>query len=73
MQARRLNPPEDVWRSRQCCIAGVALTGLRDAYVAMVASRGPAAGRRVASSGGLREYLIAYCDSLDRRDPKDVQ
>ncbi len=48
MAARRLKPPEDRAQIETALHRCVALTGLADAYVAMVASRATSAGRPMA-------------------------
>jgi branched-chain amino acid aminotransferase len=73
MQARRLNPPEDRVAIEAVLHRCVALTGLRDAYVAMVASRGRprvAGSRRPADC---ENHLIAYAIPWIDVIPKDVQ
>jgi branched-chain amino acid aminotransferase len=73
MQARRLRPPEDRARIETILHRCVALTGLADAYVAMVALRGrpnPPGSRRPADC---QNHFIAYALPWVDVIPKDVQ
>jgi len=73
MRARRLDPPETLERMAAILHRCVALTGLADAYVAMVASRGrPRVGgsRRPADCDN---HFIAYAIPWIDVIPKDVQ
>ncbi len=73
MQARRLSPPEDRAAQESALHRCVALTGLREAYVAMVASRGRpriAGSRRPADCDN---HFIAYAIPWIDVIPKDVQ
>jgi branched-chain amino acid aminotransferase len=73
MRARRLSPPESLERMEAILHRCVALTGLTDAYVAMVASRGrPRIGgsRRPADC---ENHFIAYAIPWIDVIPKDVQ
>lgn len=73
MQARRLQPPEDGSRMEAILHRCVALSGLSDAYVAMVASRGRpqvAGSRRPADCAN---HFIAYAIPWIDVIPPDVQ
>ncbi len=73
MEARRLRPPEDRAAIEDILHRCVALTGLADAYVAMVASRGRP---RVAGSRRPQDcdnHLIAYALPWIDVIPPDVQ
>jgi len=73
MEARRLRPVEDRAAIETVLHRCVALSGLADAYVAMVASRGRprvAGSRRPADC---ENYLIAYAVPWIDVIPKDVQ
>lgn len=73
MQARRLAPPEDRATMEAVLHRCAALTGLADAYVAMVASRGRprVAGSRRPSD--CDNHFIAYALPWIDVIPKDVQ
>ena len=73
MERRRLRPPEDRATIEDVLHRCVALSGLADAYVAMVALRGQA---RVAGSRRFEDfdnYLIAYAIPWVDVIPPDVQ
>jgi branched-chain amino acid aminotransferase len=73
MQARRLSPPQDRTAIADILHRCVALSGLRDAYVAMVASRGRP---RIAGSRRPQDcenHLIAYALPWIDVIPMDVQ
>jgi branched-chain amino acid aminotransferase len=73
MQARRLRPPEDRAAIEAVLHRCVALSGLSDAYVAMVALRGRP---RIAGSRRPQDcdnHLIAYALSWIDVIPRDVQ
>ena len=73
MAVRRLAPPEDRARMVEILHHCVALTGLQDAYVAMVVSRGRprvAGSRRPADC---ENHFIAYALPWIDVIPKDVQ
>ena len=73
MQARRLAPPESMAAMEAILHRCVALAGLRDAYVAMVASRGRprvAGSRRPADCDN---HFIAYAVPWINVIPPDVQ
>lgn len=73
MEKRRLSPPEDRARIEAILHRCVALSGLRDAYVGMVCSRGRP---RVAGSRRPQDcdnHLIAYAIPWIDVIPKDVQ
>ena len=73
MQGRRLAPPEDRSRIEAILHRCVALTGLQESYVAMVASRGRprvAGSRRPADC---ENHFIAYALPWIDVIPKDVQ
>lgn len=73
MEKRRIHPPEDRAAIEAILHRCVALTGLADAYVAMVASRGRpriAGSRRPADC---ENHLIAYALPWIDVVPKDVQ
>ena len=73
MEKRRIRPPEDRAAIETILHRCVALTGLSDAYVAMVASRGRprvAGSRRPADC---ENHLIAYALPWIDVVPKDVQ
>jgi branched-chain amino acid aminotransferase len=73
MEKRRIHPPEDRAAIEAILHRCVALTGLSDAYVAMVASRGRprvAGSRRPADC---ENHLIAYALPWIDVVPKDVQ
>ena len=73
MAKRRIRPPEDSAAIEAILHRCVALTGLSDAYVAMVASRGRprvAGSRRPADC---ENHLIAYALPWIDVVPKDVQ
>src|SRR6185436_14316321 len=73
MEKRRIRPPEDRAAIEAILHRCVALTGLIDAYVAMVASRGRprvAGSRRPADC---ENHLIAYALPWIDVVPKDVQ
>jgi branched-chain amino acid aminotransferase len=73
MAQRRIRPPEDRAAIEAILHRCVALTGLADAYVAMVASRGRprvAGSRRPADC---ENHLIAYALPWIDVVPKDVQ
>jgi branched-chain amino acid aminotransferase len=73
MARRRIRPPEDRAAIEMILHRCVALTGLSDAYVAMVASRGRprvAGSRRPADC---ENHLIAYALPWIDVVPKDVQ
>ncbi|ONG58142.1 branched-chain amino acid--2-keto-4-methylthiobutyrate aminotransferase [Pseudoroseomonas deserti] len=73
MERRRLAPPEDRAAIEAVLHRCVALSGLQDAYVAMVASRGKpkvAGSRRPADC---ENHLIAYAIPWIDVIPKDVQ
>ncbi|WP_159996913.1 aminotransferase class IV [Roseomonas sp. 18066] len=73
MQRRRLAPPEDRAAIEAVLHRCVALSGLQDAYVAMVTSRGKpkvAGSRRPADC---ENHLIAYAIPWIDVIPKDVQ
>src|SRR5213593_701598 len=72
MEKRRIHPPEDRAAIETVLHRCVALTGLSDAYVAMVASRGRprvAGSRRPADC---ENHLIAYALPWIDVVPKDV-
>lgn len=73
MQARRLRPPEDREQIETILHRCVALTGLRDSYVAMVALRGrpgvPGSRRPADCVNHLVAYAMPWIDVI----PKDVQ
>jgi len=73
MQARRLKPPEDIAAMEGILHRCVALTGLADAYVAMVALRGRpmvAGSRRPADCAN---HFVAYAVPWIDVIPQDVQ
>lgn len=73
MSSRRIHPPEDRAEIEAILHRCVALTGLADSYVAMVASRGRprvAGSRRPADCDN---HLIAYALPWIDVIPKDVQ
>lgn len=73
MQARRLSPPEDLVAMEDALHRCVALAGLRDAYVAMVALRGRprvAGSRRPADCDNhFLAYALPWIDVI----PQEVQ
>lgn len=73
MQARRLHPPEDRARIETILHRCVALSGLQDSYVAMVALRGrpgvPGSRRPSDCVNHLVAYAVPWIDVI----PKDVQ
>jgi len=73
MQARRLHPPEDSAAIEDILHRCVALTGLADAYVAMVALRGrpmvPGSRRPADCANHFVAYAIPWIDVI----PPDVQ
>jgi branched-chain amino acid aminotransferase len=73
MQARRLHPPEDRARMEAILHRCVALTGLADSYVAMVALRGrpgvPGSRRPADCVNHFVAYALPWIDVI----PKDVQ
>jgi branched-chain amino acid aminotransferase len=73
MEARRLRPPEDRARMEEILHRCVALTGLADAYVAMVASRGRPAKAGSRRPGDCVNHFIAYALPWIDVIPKDVQ
>jgi branched-chain amino acid aminotransferase len=73
MQARRLAPPESLSRMEDILHRCVALTGLADAYVAMVASRGRPRIGGSRRPGDCDNHFIAYALPWIDVIPKDVQ
>ena len=73
MRRRRLAPPENMVAIETILHRCVALTGLRDAYVAMVALRGrprvPGSRRPADCANHLVAYAVPWIDVI----PKDVQ
>jgi branched-chain amino acid aminotransferase len=73
MQARRLNPPEDRAAIEAVLHRCVALSGLSDAYVAMVALRGRPRVTGSRRPSDCENHLIAYAIPWIDVIPKDVQ
>jgi branched-chain amino acid aminotransferase len=73
MAARRMAPPEDRERMEAILHRCVALTGLADAYVAMVCSRGRPVVQGSRRPADCANHFIAYAVPWIDVIPKDVQ
>ncbi len=73
MRARRLHPPEDRARMEAILHRCVALTGLADSYVAMVALRGRPGVPGSRRPGDCVNHFVAYALPWIDVIPKDVQ
>ena len=73
MQARRLHPPEDRAQMEAILHRCVAMTGLADAYVAMVALRGRPMVRGSRRPADCQNHFVAYALPWIDVIPQDVQ